>query len=457
MNNIQEIISQQNTFFNQGCTKSIEFRLQSLKKLKQGIQKNEAGIMDALKKDLNKATFEAYATEVGFVLDEISYTIKHLKAWAKPRSVKTPITQFKSSSKIYKDPYGVVLVMSPWNYPFQLTLTPVVGAIAAGNCVIIKPSDYSSNTSKIIQQIIAESFDEAYIAVVLGGREANQSLISQKFDYICFTGSVSVGKTVMEAASKNLTPVTLELGGKSPCIVDETANIALAAKRIVWGKFINAGQTCVTPDYLLVHSSVKEALLENMKNVILKFYGATPCENTDYPKIINEKHYQRLLNLLTDVKIYAGGEFNNNTLQIAPTIINDVSWDHEIMKEEIFGPLLPVIEFTDLNEMIEIIKQRPKPLSCYMFTNSKQNEQQVLSQVSFGGGCINDTIVHLATPYMPFGGVGDSGMGGYHGKYSFDTFSHLKSVLKKANWLDLPLRYPPYKESTLKLLKKIMK
>lgn len=423
--------------------------------LEKAVIANESDIMAALKKDLNKSSFETYMTEIGMALDEIKYTRKHLSGWVRPKRVKTPFTQFLSSSRIYSEPYGVVLIMSPWNYPFQLALAPLIGAMAAGNCSMVKPSDYSYHTSAVIDKLIKDSFDESYITVVRGGREANRHLLDEKFDYIFFTGSVSVGKVVMEAAAKHLTPVTLELGGKSPCMVDQTADIALAAKRIVWGKFINAGQTCVAPDYIWVSRGVKNELIAKMGEYITRLYGDNPCSNSDYPKIINEKHFNRLLNLMQSGKVVFGGQFDAGSRQIAPTIIDDVTWECPIMREEIFGPLLPILEFDNFGEAVAEANKHPKPLAFYLFTNDREKEHYIIKNASFGGGCINDTIVHLATPYMPFGGVGESGMGGYHGKASFDTFSHEKSMLKKSNHFDIPLRYPPYKDH-LRLLKKIM-
>jgi len=456
MCDIKGVIERQREFFNGGKTKDIGFRIDKLKILRKVIIENEKEIMEALKKDLNKSPFESYETEIGLVLEEIKFTIKHLSDWAKPKKVKTPMTQFLSASYVYSEPYGVILIMSPWNYPFQLAIAPLIGSIAAGNCSIIKPSEYSPHTSTMIDKLIKENFDESYITIVRGGREANKTLLDEKFDYIFFTGSVPVGKIVMEAASKHLTPVTLELGGKSPCIVDDTANIDLAAKRIVWGKLLNAGQTCVAPDYLLVQSRVKNELISKMQKYITQFYGVSICSNFDYPKIINEKHFNRLLNLMRSGNVVFGGEYNDKTYHIAPTIIEGVTWQSPIMQEEIFGPLLPVIEFENLSEAVSEVNKHPKPLALYLFTNDMVKERYVINNTSFGGGCINDTIVHLATPYMSFGGVGDSGMGGYHGKTSFDTFSNKKSILKKSNIIDIPLRYAPYKNK-LKLLKKIMK
>ncbi|MBP1755770.1 MAG: NAD-dependent aldehyde dehydrogenase [Firmicutes bacterium] len=455
MQNIETIINSQRQFFAQGNTKSIPRRLEYLTRMKQAILRHEEDILEALKNDLNKHPFEAYATEIGMVLEEISFVSKHLRGWAKPKQVLTPITNFPSVSKIYSEPFGIILIMSPWNYPFQLTLSPLVGAIAAGNCAMVKPSNYSPNTSTVIEQILTEVFPREYVAVIQGGREANQSLLEQKFDYIFFTGSVLVGKTVMRAASEHLTPVTLELGGKSPCIVDETANLELAARRIVWGKFLNSGQTCVAPDYLLVHHKVKNVLIEKMKRHILRFYGEEACHNDSFPKIINEKHFQRLLGLIEGENIITGGSYNTETNQISPTILDDITWNSKVMSEEIFGPILPILEFHNLDEVIGMVNSHPKPLALYYFTTKKENEKMIISNISYGGGCINDTIMHLASSHMPFGGVGDSGMGRYHGKESFSTFSHKKSVLKKANWLDVPLRYPPYKNH-LNTLKKLL-
>jgi len=453
---IKQTIEKQRAFFNTGKTKDVRFRMAKLKLLRNAIKEHEHEIIRALKLDLNKAPFEAYETEVGIVLEEINYSIKHISSWAKPKRVKTPLLHFPSSSHIYMEPYGSVLIMSPWNYPFQLTMAPLVGSIAAGNCAFIKPSEYSLHTAEIIEKIVVGIFNESYVAVVRGGREANHSLLNERFDYIFFTGSLKVGKIVMESASKHLTPVTLELGGKSPCIVDRTANIKLSAKRIIWGKFLNAGQTCVAPDYLLVHKNVKDKLVREMKNYIKKFYGNSPETNDDYPKIINQKHFERLLGLMNSGNVIAGGESCKNTRQIAPTILDDVTWESAVMQEEIFGPLLPVMEFESLHDVTTMLAGRPKPLALYLFTSSKKNEEYVIKATSFGGGCINDTIIHLSNPNLLFGGVGESGMGQYHGKGSYDTFTHPKSIIKKSNLLDVYLRYPPFKDH-LNLLRKIMK
>lgn len=455
MADIKDIVKYQKEYYAKQMTHETAFRINALKKLQASIQKYEKDIFAALKKDLNKAPFESYASEVGLVYSELKDAIKNLPRWNRKKRVRTPIVHFKSSSYIVSEPYGVTLIMSPWNYPFQLTIAPLIGAIAGGNCAVVKPSAYSANTSAIIAKLIREVFDEKYIAVIEGGRDANQQLLKENFDYIFFTGSVSVGKLVMEAASKNLTPVTLELGGKSPCIVAKDADIDLAAKRIIWGKTLNSGQTCVCPDYLLVHKDVKKELLVSMKKYIKKFYGEEPCKNEEFPKIVNEKHFNRLKNLIATGEVIVGGDSNNATLQISPTLLDHVTWDDPVMQEEIFGPILPVLEYDEIDKVITMVNSHPKPLALYLFTKSKELEKRIVTCVPFGGGCINDTLVHLATSHMPFGGVGDSGMGGYHGKWSFDTFTHTKSILKKSNLVDINIRYAPYKDK-LKILKKIL-
>lgn len=456
MNTTEQITMRQRAYYDSGATRDLEFRKCQLIKLKDAILENEAEIMQALREDLNKSEFESYETEIGIVLEEIGYLLKHMDRLARPKKVKTPITHFPSVSRIYREPYGVVLIMSPWNYPLQLALAPLAGALAAGNCAVVKPSNYSPRTSELIRRLIGDHFGEEYIAVLEGGRDINRSLLEQKFDYIFFTGSVLVGKTVMAAAAKHLTPVTLELGGKSPCIVDKTADVRLAAKRIVWGKFLNAGQTCVAPDYVLVHTNVKDQLIKEMGRYIRKFYGKDPISNPDYPKIINGKHFIRLCGLQENGTVVYGGERDQDSNKIAPTILDGVDWGMPVMQEEIFGPILPVLEFTSVKEMTARIRRRPKPLALYYFTRSRKAAAYVMNSLSFGGGCINDTIVHLASSYMPFGGVGESGMGGYHGDASFTTFSHEKSVLQKSGFLDVPLRYPPFKNH-LRLVKKILK
>ncbi|WP_019850085.1 aldehyde dehydrogenase [Desulfitobacterium sp. PCE1] len=456
MKDTAQILEKQRLYFAGGETLKRDFRKKQLLVLQKAVQESETAIMTALQKDLNKSSFEGYATEIGIVLEELRFMLKNLDRFTRPRRVRTPLAHFLSTSTVYQEPYGVVLIMSPWNYPFQLTMAPLIGAIAAGNCALVKPSAYSPHTSAVIQKIIGECFDERYVAVVEGGREVNQALLEERFDYIFFTGSVAIGKLVMGAAARHLTPVTLELGGKSPCIVDETAHLALAGRRIAWGKYLNAGQTCVAPDYVLVHKSKKEALIEEIRKSIRQFYGEEPHHNRDYPKIINEKHFDRLLGLMNSGIVAAGGRFNRETRQIEPTVLDAVAWDSPVMQEEIFGPILPVLEFEEVSEVIGLVNARPKPLALYLFTTSAAHEEEVLSRISFGGGCINDTVVHLATSHMAFGGVGESGMGGYHGEASIRTFSHSKSILKKSNLLDVPLRYPPFKNH-LSLLKKIMK
>ncbi len=456
MTRIQDIVKQQRDFFNTRKTYDIDFRIDQLKKLKKSIEKHESEIFDALKKDLHKHPFETYVAEVNIVLDEIKYMLKNMKKYLKPKWVPTSLLHFPSVSKIYKDPYGVVLAMAPWNYPFQLSLVPVVGAIACGNCVILKPANYSSNTSKIISKIIADTFDPNFVTTVEGDRNVNKELLDQQFDHIFFTGSPEIAKTVMEKASKYLTPVTLELGGKSPCIVEKSANIDLAAKRIVWGKMLNSSQTCIAPDYLLVESCVKEKLIESIKKYVKIFYGEHPETNSEYPKMINEKHFERISGLIERAKPIWGGVCNKETNQISLALVDNVKWDDEIMQDEIFGPILPIISFDSFEDIVEKINTRPKPLALYLFTQSKKIEKHVINYISYGGGCVNDTIVHIANINLGFGGVGNSGMGSYHGLRSLETFSHAKGVLKKANWLDVPIRYAPYK-GKLSLVKKALK
>lgn len=454
MPDYKQILTKQREFFRSGETKNIAFRLHQLERMEEWIDKNEQEIMKALKQDLHKSSFEAYITEIGMVKEELRYTRKHLRSWAKPVRVPTPLTQFPSRSLIYPEPYGSVLIMSPWNYPFQLTVAPLIGALCAGNCAVIKPSAYSAHTSGLLKRMMEELYPEKYVAVVEGGRSENQALLGEKFDYIFFTGSVSVGKYVMEKAAAHLTPVSLELGGKSPCIVDETADIPLAAKRIIWGKLLNCGQTCVAPDYVLVHESVKDRLVKHMKKQIRRMYGQDPCHNEEYPKMISRKHFDRVMGLMQGAHVVCGGGCREETLQIEPSILDQVTWEQPVMQEEIFGPVLPVLTFSSLKKAADLINARPRPLALYLFTNKKESEAYILKHVSYGGGCINDTIVHLATSYMPFGGVGESGMGGYHGKASFETFTHRKSVMKKSGLIDLPIRYAPFKKK-LDLLKKI--
>ena len=451
---ISEIIRQQRRFFATGKTKDVSFRLEQLQVLRKAVKDNQEAILAALKADLNKPTFEAYATEIG-VLKEIDYTIKHLKYWTKPKKVASTSEQFPSEAVIYPEPLGVVLIIAPWNYRFQLTLSPLVGAIASGNCTILKPSELAPHTSRVIADIFQKNFDPAYIAVVEGGVETSQQLLKEKFDHIFFTGGTAVGKIVMEAAAKQLTPVTLELGGKSPCIVDADINLEHTARRITWGKFINSGQTCIAPDYLLVDKTIKKDLIENIKNCLKEFYGDDPANNPDYGRIINQKQFARLTALLNNGEIIVGGKTNPETLYIAPTLIDNVSLDAPIMQEEIFGPILPIVEYNNLSEAIGIVNSQPKPLALYLFSKNKDYQEKILRETSSGGVCINDTVMQVGIPDLPFGGVGFSGIGSYHGKASFDTFSHQKSVLKKSFLFDPKWRYAPYK-GKLDLLKKII-
>lgn len=443
---VNESVASQRRFFYTGQTKDISFRIAQLKALKEKIQQHQEDIVQALATDLKKPKFEAILSEVAYCIDELDYTIKHLKSWAKPKRVSTPFLYKPGASKIIAEPLGVVLIIAPWNYPFQLTIAPLIGAIAAGNCAILKPSEVSAATSNLIAKLIGETFDPNYITVVEGEKEVTQALLEEKFDHIFFTGGTQIGKIIMEAAAKQLTPVTLELGGKSPCLVDRDINLSYTAKRITWGKFLNAGQTCIAPDYLLVHRDIKENLIAEIQNSLQEFYGENPADSPDYARMISDKHFQRLSSYLEAGEILIGGETNAEESYIAPTLIQGVNWDSPIMQEEIFGPILPILEYEDVNEAITQINARPKPLALYIFSNNTNLQEKVLQTTSSGGVCINDTIVHLASKDLPFGGVGESGIGNYHGKASFDTFSHSKSVLQRSFLFDVKLRYPPYAE-----------
>lgn len=454
---IEELVKKQRDFFFSGKTFDIAYRENALDKLEQAILKYEDRLYDALKKDLGKSRAESYMCEVGLTLSELRYVRKHVRTWSRDRKVLTPLAQFHAKSFTVQEPYGVVLVMSPWNYPVLLTLEPLVGALAAGNCCVVKPSAYSPAASEVMAKLIRETFPEEYATVVEGGRKENQSLLEQKFDYIFFTGGVNVGKLVMEKASAHLTPVTLELGGKSPCIIDHTANLKLAARRLVFGKYLNCGQTCVAPDYVLIEQNVREEFLGYVKKEIRKQFGKHPLENPSYGKMINRKHFDRVLGLIDREKLAFGGESNAETLKIAPTVLDNVTEADAVMQEEIFGPVLPVLTVKNADEAYEFIKSRPQPLALYLFTSDGQTEKRFLKEVPFGGGCVNDTIIHLATSHMGFGGVGNSGMGSYHGKKSFDTFSHEKSIVKKYTWLDLPMRYQPYGRMKEKLVRMFVK
>lgn len=453
--NFNDLITCQREYFESGATRPLSFRMEALRKLQKALLDNEDLINRAMKSDLNKSPFESYMTETGMVLDEIRFLLKRLPRWIRTKNVRTPMTQFHAKSFVVPEPYGVVLVMSPWNYPLQLCLVPLVGAISAGNCAVIKPSAYAPATSSALAKILGDIFPPEYVAVVEGGREQNSALLEEVFDYIFFTGSVDVGRTVMAAAAKNLTPVTLELGGKSPVIVDETANLKLAAKRIAFGKVLNAGQTCVEPDYLLIHESVKNRFLDEYRKALEEFFPKGDL--ADMPTIISEKHFRRVTRLLEGKKAALGGGVDEARRFIEPTILTDITPDSPVMREEIFGPILPLMTYTDLDECIRFIRSRPRPLALYLFTESRAVEKKILDTCSFGGGCINDTIIHLANPRMGFGGVGHSGMGSYHGKQSFDTFTHYRSMVRKSTWIDLPVRYHPYTEKKFKMLRSLLK
>ena len=456
---ISQTLTRLRAFFAAGKTRDVQFRIAQLKKLKEGIRKYEPEIIAALYSDLRKPPFEAYASEIGILYTEIDHAIRHIRSWSCSRRVRTPIIHFLSRSRIYHDPYGVVLIISPWNYPFQLTIAPLIGAIAAGNCVLIKPSEFSPDTSATMAKMIAELFNPDYLAVFQGEAEATQQILAEKFDYIFFTGSTAVGRIIMTAAARHLTPVTLELGGKSPCIVHHDARLDYGIKRIAWGKFLNAGQTCIAPDYVLIHRKIKDAFIEGMIRTIYTFYGENPMASPDYARIINERHFDRLLHLMKSGWILYGGKTSRKDLYFAPTIIGQVSPDDPVMQEEIFGPILPIIEYDDIDEAIAFVNQRPQPLALYCFSEDKEIQDRILLETYSGGGCINDTISHIGSQELPFGGIGESGMGGYHGKASFDTFTHRRGFLFRSNLLDIPLRYPPYRDrvSLLQVLFRIIR
>ncbi|MBC8078852.1 MAG: aldehyde dehydrogenase [Gorillibacterium sp.] len=451
-----QVIQAQREFFTSGQTRSIEWRLRTLGKLKQVLKQHEGEILEALKQDLNKSEHEAYMTEVGIIYQEIDYTRKHLRRWAKPRRVRTAITHLGSTGLILSEPFGTVLIIAPWNYPFQLALSPLIGAIAAGNTVVLKPSELTPTISSLLSTLIIEAFKPEHVVAIEGGVDVSTELLKLRFDYIFFTGSVSVGKVVMLAAAQYLTPVTLELGGKSPCIVHRDANLPIAARRIAFGKFTNAGQTCIAPDYLLVHREIKEQLVDELRKVIQHFYGEQPIASPLYGKIVSKRHYDRLIGFLQDGRTIVGGESDPERLKLAPTILEGVSWDSPVMQEEIFGPILPILVYDQIEEAVTQIAEHEKPLALYLFAQDKSVQKTITEQISFGGGCVNDTLMHIATPHLPFGGVGESGMGSYHGRRSFQTFSHEKSVLKQTNWFDLAFRYPSSKGG-LRIIRRFMK
>lgn len=449
---IRGLLESQRAYYQSGATLPVSFRITQLKKLYDAVKRHETEVLDALKADLGKSRYEGFMCESGLVLSEISYLIHHARRFARRKTVHTPLTQFASHSFKQPIPYGCTLVLSPWNYPFLLALDPLADAIAAGNTAIVKPSAYSPATGRLIAKLIAECFPPEYVAVVTGGREENASLLTQKFDLIFFTGSQAVGREVLRCAAEHLTPVVLELGGKSPCIVDASANIPLAAKRIVFGKYLNCGQTCVAPDYILCEQSVKDKLVTELIRQINRQFGECPLENPDYGKIINEKHFARLCRLIDKSKVVYGGETRADTLQIAPTVMDFVTEEDAVMEEEIFGPILPILTFDEFDIAIDRLKEKARPLALYLFSNDSRHKHRITTELVYGGGCINDVVIHLATSEMAFGGVGESGMGGYHGKAGFDAFSHYKSIVDKKTWLDLPMRYQPYTNKLYKAL-----
>ena len=455
--NIESTVAAQRAYFAQGETLNVAFRKDALRRLRETILSHEAQINAALRQDLGKSPSESYMCEVGMTLSELSYTLGHVDRWARRQSVLTPLAQFHARSFTVHNPYGVVLIMSPWNYPFMLTMEPLIGALAAGNCVLLKPSAYAPATSAVIREIVSACFPPEYVAVVEGGRKENQALLEQRFDYIFFTGGVTVGREVMRKAAEHLTPVSLELGGKSPCIVDATAKLDLAAKRLAFGKLLNCGQTCVAPDYLLIDRRVKDEFLALLKKHITAMAGENALVNDKFVHMINRKHYDRVMGLIDPSKVVLGGQGDPETLRIQPTIMDGVTADDAIMQEEIFGPVLPVIAYDSLDEAVGFINSREHPLALYLFSEDKRTHERFLKGVPFGGGCINDTIIHLATSRMGFGGVGNSGMGSYHGKKSFDTFSHEKSIVDKSTWMDLPVRYMPYSPIKDKLLRMFLR
>lgn len=482
---IKTILNKQREYFTSGATLSEHFRREQLEKLKASLQRHEADLNLALQQDLGKSRMESYMCEIGLTLSELTWMQKHLKKLMKEKHVPTPLSQFAARSFRSPSPYGTVLIMSPWNYPVLLTLDPLIDAIAAGNTAVVKPSAYAPATAAVLQKIIEECFPPEYVAMVTGGRAENQALLQQKFDMIFFTGGKSVGREVLRHAAEYLTPVTLELGGKSPCIVDATANIPLAARRIVFGKYLNCGQTCVAPDYILCDSRIHDQLVDAIRSEINRQFGENPLQNPDYGKIINEKHFHRLLGMIDPDKTVCGGQYDEQTLRIVPTVMTDVTWEDAVMGEEIFGPILPVLTYisgdsqprmsdqigkTSISQIrdqsatqdfiswtIRCIEEHPHPLALYLFSEDKKSKRRILDHCHFGGGCINDTIIHLATSAMPFGGVGESGMGGYHGKTGFETFSHYRSIVDKKTWMDLPIRYQKYSERKEKLLRMFLK
>ena len=455
---LDKLLQSQRKFFQSGATLPVDFRIAMLAKLYQAVEHYEPQIASALHDDLGKSDFEGYMCETGLVKGELRYMMRHVRRFSAKHRVRTPLTQYAAASYQKPSPYGNTLIMSPWNYPLLLTLGPLANAIAAGNTAVVKPSAYSPATSAVIAQIAADCFDPAYVAVITGGRKENAALLEKKFDLVFFTGSQGVGREVLRHTAEHLTPAVLELGGKSPCIVDSTAKLELAARRIVFGKFLNCGQTCVAPDYILCQRSVQDALVQKICEQIQRQFGKNPLDNPDYGRIVNQKHFDRLRGLIDPSKVVWGGASRPETLQIAPTVMNGVVWEDAVMQEEIFGPILPVLSFNHLEDIYTLLSAMPKPLALYLFTQDKRQVREVTERCSFGGGCINDTIIHLATSEMGFGGVGESGMGAYHGRVGFDAFSHTKSIVDKKTFLDLPMRYQPYQRKLYgKLLRKFLR
>lgn len=454
-NPFQELLDDQKKFFLRGRTLDFAFRKSALQKLKTTILEHENDFYDALNRDLHKSHFESYGTEIGFVLEELSFNLKKLRKWMRPEKVSSGLISFPAKSRITYEPLGTVLIIAPWNYPFQLLVAPLIGAIAAGNTVILKPSEISVNTSLALEKIINAAFDEEYVHVVTGGSDVSQQLLTLDFNHIFFTGSPRVGKIVMQAAAKKLIPITLELGGKSPCIVNKDIDLKLAARRIAWGKFLNAGQTCIAPDYLLVHEEIKEVLIQEIEETVHGFFGKDIQQSPDYPRIISRPNMERLATLLEGVKVVSGGNYDVEKRYFEPTIVEDVDFEKPVMQQEIFGPILPVMSFRELDEAIHLINSRPRPLALYVFAASKRFHKKVIAEVPAGGVTVNDTLMHIASNKLPFGGVGNSGIGKYHGFESFKTFSNAKPVVYRGTWLDVPIRYAPYK-SKLKIIKRLM-
>lgn len=450
------LLMEQNKFFRSGKTLPLKFRIEKLRKLKEIIQKNEDKILKALHDDSKKPKFEAYMTELAIVYNEIDYIIKHLKSWMKSTPVPTPYYLQPGRAKIISEPYGIVAIFSPWNYPFQLAILPAVAAIAAGNCIILKTSEVAPQTQELVKNLINKNFEKGFFCALSGGVAESEILLKEKFDFILFTGSTNVGRIIMQAAAKHLTPICLELGGKNPCIIDSSAKLETAARRVVWGKFTNAGQTCVAPDYVYLHESIADEFLKYCVESIKQFFGDNPQKSADYTRIINHNHFNRLFNLIEEDYVLHGGDSDSNDNYIAPTIMRDVSWDMEIMKDEIFGPILPTMKFNDLKQVIHTINSHPKPLAAYIFSESQKNINEFISHAHYGGGCINDCMTHLGNHNLPFGGVGESGMGSYHGKFGFDLFSHKKSIQTASTFFDNPFRYPPFTEKKFGFLKKFL-